>query len=261
VAASVPFPIEDPRQVIDAVLGAATTRTRLAVIDHISSATALVFPIERIVAELGARGIDVLVDGAHAPGSVPLDLASLGAAYYVGNCHKWMCAPKGSGFLWARSDRQNGLVPTSVSHGANSEREDRSRFRELFDWTGTADPTPYLAVPEAIARMSSVLPGGWGALMSSNRALALRGRELLCEALGIEEPAPSSMIASMCSVPIWDRRDESDHVTTALLERGIEALIEPWPSKPHRVLRISAQVYNREEEYRMLAEALKQLAG
>ncbi len=261
--APVPFPLRGPEEILEAVLGRVTPRTRLALLDHVTSPTGVVLPIERLVRELSARGVDALVDGAHAPGMVPLDLQALGAAYYTGNCHKWMCAPKGAGFLHVRPDRQAGVRPLVISHGANSRRTDRSRFRLEFDWLGTVDPTAYLTVPEAIRFMGSLLPGGWPALMAHNRSTALGARDRLCAALAVPPPVPDSMVGSLAAVPIppgfgpAPRDGAPDPLQAALFDRfGLELLVFTWPALATRILRVSAQVYNAAGDYERVAEAL-----
>ena len=270
VIAPVAFPGTSPASVMEAVLGAATGRTRLAVIDHVTSATALVFPIERLVAELTARGIETLVDGAHAPGQMQLDVPALGATYYTANLHKWVCAPKGSGFIWVRRDRQPAIRPLAISHGANSPRPGRSRFRAEFDWTGTADPSAYLAVVDAIRFGEELLPGGWEALRQRNHALAIAGRDRLCAALEVEPPAPDAMLGSMASVPLpMERRPGQvqgidlyhDPVHDHLAALGMQVMITPWPQRPNggpwrRLVRISAAAYNDLEQFERLADAL-----
>jgi isopenicillin-N epimerase len=267
VVARVPFPIESPEQVMAAVLERVTPRTRLALLDHVTSPTGLVFPIARLIAELAARGVDTLVDGAHAPGMLPLDLGALGAAYYTGNCHKWVCAPKGTAFLHVRRDRQAGIRPLSISHGANSPRRDRSPFRLEFDWTGTQDPTPFLAVPEAIRHLGALLPGGWPALMARNRELALTARRLLADALGTPPPCPEEMVGSLAAMPLPDALEppspttpRQDPLQRALFGHfGIEVPVMVWPAFPRRLVRVSAALYNEPDHVARLAEALKRL--
>lgn len=275
VIAAVPFPGTEPAAVIEAVLTAVTTRTRLALLDHITSATALIFPIATLVAELGARGVETLVDGAHAPGQVQLDVPAIGAAYYTANLHKWVCAPKGAGFLWVRRDRQERIRPLAISHGANSPRADRSRFRVEFDWTGTADPSAYLSVPDAIRFGDELLPGGWAALRARNHDLALHGRDLLGERLAIEPPAPDAMLGCMASLPLPIETQpgrvqgielSDDPVHESLARLGMQVMITPWPQRPdggpwRRLVRISAAAYNDLEQYRRLAAALPAPAG
>ena len=111
VTVDLPLEVQSDDQIIEAVLGHVTPRTRLAMLDHVTSPTAMIFPIERLVAELDRRGVDTLVDGAHAPGMIPVDVQRIHAAYYAANCHKWLCSPKGAGFLHVRPDKQDGLQP------------------------------------------------------------------------------------------------------------------------------------------------------
>ncbi|TMB01508.1 MAG: aminotransferase class V-fold PLP-dependent enzyme, partial [Deltaproteobacteria bacterium] len=267
VTAALPWPGVTPAQVIEAVVAAVTPRTRLALIDHVTSPTGLVFPVETLVRALAERGVDTLVDGAHAPGMLPLDVDRIGAAYYTGNCHKWLCTPKGSGFLHVRRDRQDGVLPLAVSHGFNSTRTDRSRFRLLFDWGGTDDPTPFLCIPEAIRFLGSLLPGGWSALMQRNRELALTGRALLCDALGIPQPAPAEMIGSLAAVPLPDSEGPpppagsmNDPLQRTIYDRyRVEVPIFVFPRHPRRLVRIAAQLYNSRAQIELLARVLTEV--
>lgn len=258
VVARVPFPIASAGAVLDALDACATARTRLLLIDHVTSPTALVLPVEEIVARFESRGVAVLVDGAHAPGMVPLALDALGASYYTGNLHKWVCAPKGAAFLHAREDRRAALRPLAISHGANSPRGDRSRFHLEFDWTGTHDPSARLAVPDALAFMGALLPGGWDALREANRALALYARDALCEALGIAAPAPDAMIGAMAAVPLAVPTARAEALHDRLLDaHGVEVPVIPWRSPEGTFLRVSAQRHNRPADYARLIEALR----
>jgi isopenicillin-N epimerase len=266
VVAPVPFPLATTDAVTRAITGAVGPRTRLALVDHVTSPTGLVFPIAAIVRELRERGVDTLVDGAHAPGMVPVDLDALGAAYYTGNGHKWLCAPKGSAFLWVRRDRQAGMHPLTISHGLNSRREDRSPFRIEFDWTGTIDPTPALAIPAALRWMEGRRPGGWPAVMEHNRLLALEARRTLCAALAVSPPSPDEMIGALAAVPLPDGpptmlgRRSDEELQHALRERfGIEVPVPAWPAPPRRLVRVSAQLYNDAGQYARLATALVSL--
>jgi isopenicillin-N epimerase len=269
VVAPIPFPIRDPSEAVDAVLDAVTPRTRLALISHITSPTAIALPITAIVRELSRRGIDTLVDGAHAPGQVPVDLEGIGAAFWTGNGHKWLCGPKGAAVLHVRRDRRDRIRPLAVSHGANDPRTDRSRFRLQFDWTGTGDPSPYLSLPAAIRFVGGLHRDGWGGLMAANALLARRGRDVLCTSLAIDPPAPDSMLGAMAAIPLPGiaNRAAAERLAADLYEEDrIEVAINLWPvagardpGEPARyaLLRVSAQAYNRIEDYQRLAESLR----
>jgi len=266
-AVPVPFPVASADALLEAVLAGVTARTRLALLDHVTSPTALVFPLERLVPELAARGVDTLVDGAHAPGMLPLAIERLGAAYYTGNLHKWGCAPKGAAFLWVRRDRQHLVRPLVISHGANDPRPDRSRFRKEFDWTGTRDVTAWLAVPAALRFLGDLVPGGFEALVAANHDKALRARDVLCGALCIPRPAPDELLGSMASVPLPVRRAtdgpaEVWQLRNDLLARHrVEVPLFPWPRAPHRLLRVSLQAYNEVAQVERLAVALVEELG
>jgi len=264
--AEVPFPIGSPEMVLEAVLGKVSSRTKLALLDHVTSPTGLVFPIARLVAELERRGVETLVDGAHAPGMVPLDLRQIGAAYYTGNCHKWVCAPKGAAFLHVRRDKQSAIVPLTISHGASSRRTDRSSFRLQFDINATDDPTAYLCAADAIRYLGGLLPGGWKELMDRNHQMAVAARMRLCAKLGIQPPAPDEMLGSMAAIPLKESSNaapvyssEMDPLQERLFDSfKIEVPVWAWPAAPKRLFRVSAHLYNRLGQYDYLADALAQ---
>ena len=266
VVAQVPFPLSSEEEILEVVLGAVSRRTRLAMIDHATSHTALIFPIERLIRELESRGIDVLVDGAHAPGMLPLDLAALRPAWYTGNLHKWVCAPKGAAFLWAREDKQKDLQPAVISHGNNTPRPGYSPFQDRFDWAGTFDPTAWFCVGEAIDWLGKLLPGGWRELRQRNHRLAVAARKVLAQRLEVDLPCPETRLGSMATLPLPARfqgqpaSGKIDREALALYDQfGIEVPFMRIGAAGRRYFRISAQIYNRIEEYEYLAEALEAL--
>jgi isopenicillin-N epimerase len=267
VTARVSVPVTDPEHVVEAVLAAVTPRTRLALIDHVTSATGLVFPVERLVQELRARGVLSLIDGAHGPGMLPLELTKLGADYYTANLHKWCCTPKGSAILVAPPERRETLRPLVISHGAAQLRRDRSRFRLEFDYAGTTDPSAVLAAPRAIEFLSGLLPGGFPALMAHNRARVLEARARLLEVLGGPPICPDSMIGSLATVLLPDAPQPdaflsspfAEPLYSELVARHFQVLVLHWPERPRRVLRVTAQVYNEAAQYERLAAALREL--
>lgn len=255
VVAKIPFPLAHEDEVVAAITAKITERTRLLLVDHVTSSTGLVLPIAKIAAAASARGVDVLVDGAHAPGMVDLSLEALAphVAYYTANCHKWLCAPKGAAFLWVRKDKQNEVRPLAISHGATSPRTDRTRYMLEFDWVGTIDPTPALCIAKSIEFLRGLDPK----FRDTNRALALEARNILCDALRIAAPAPDSMIGALASVPIAD--GDFFALQDALASKNIEVPIFPWPAPPKRLLRVSAQLYNTRDQYEHLARVLRDM--
>jgi isopenicillin-N epimerase len=180
--AEIPFPRPEAAAILKNIRQAIGKRTRIAVIDHITSPSGMVLPIEEIIQLCHAAGVPVLVDGAHGPGQVALDLPALGADWYVGTCHKWLCAPKGCGFLYARSDRRAELHPVTISHGYGGG------FTTEFDWTGTMDPSAYRS--GCAARHDP--QHGFGAIADQPRGEAVGGGEGAARAAGRRHGCPGS---------------------------------------------------------------------
>jgi isopenicillin-N epimerase len=268
VRVAIPLPIRHPEQVVEAILAGVTPRTRVALVSHVTSPSGLVFPIETIVRELDRLGVDTMVDAAHAPGQVPVDVGALGAAYWTGNGHKWLCGPKSAGVLHVREDRRGGVRPLVTSHGRNDPRSDRPPLWKEFDWQGTVNPTAFLVLPKAIELVGSLDPGGWPGHMAANRAMVLAGRDLLLERLGLEAIAPDSMVGSMAAIALPIAPDEAttEALTNALATKDrievpvgpfpVRAAREPGAAPSHALLRLSAQRYNEPADYERLADAL-----
>jgi len=245
-----PFPGGAPADFIAAFERGIGPKTRLALVDHITSESALVLPLREIAAMFRARGIPVLVDGAHAPGAIGFDLPALGCDWYAGNLHKWALTPRSCGILWAPHERQSGIHPNVVSWGLDKG------FTSEFDWVGTRDPSAYLAAPEALAFIREL---GADAMRAYNHGLACEGARHLAARWGTEWSTPEGMIGTMATVPLPERAgttaEDAARLRDSLLEEDrIEIQLHAW--KGRLWVRISAQVYNESSDVERLAEAV-----
>jgi isopenicillin-N epimerase len=251
VEAAVPFPLADAAQVVAAVSSRLGPRTRLAIFDHITSPTAIIFPASELTALCRAAGVPVLIDGAHAPGMLSLDVPSIGADWYTGNCHKWLMAPKGSAFLWTAPERQADTHPLVISHGFGQG------FTAEFDWIGTRDPTAWLSVPVAIDFHEGL---GGARLRERNAVLAREQAMMLARTWATERGAPDALTASMAAVRLPPHEP-------ATAERALELRRKLFDD--HRIevpvtafagalwTRISAHAYNRPADYARLAACFR----
>lgn len=264
VVVKLPFRCESEEEIIEPLLAAITPRTVLAMIDTVTSPTGMRMPFERLVAEFQSRGVDVLLDAAHGPGLVPLDLAKLDAAWITGNCHKWLCSPKGSAFLHIREDKREATKPLTISHGYSADLPPVEKFHFEYDWQGTADPSATFCVPKSIETLNSIVSGGFEEIMERNNSLALAGRDILCETLETEQPHPDSMVTAMATIDLPGTYDgppdfRGDVLHNLLLDDwNIQVPVFPWPHHEMRYIRISAQLYNSVAEYEYLAHALRE---
>ena len=244
-----PWPVTDPAALLEAVATHLPAGADLLVIDHITSPTGLVLPIEEIVALARSRGVPVLVDGAHSAGQLAVDLGALGADWWVGNLHKWLCAPKGAAVLWTRRDRQGDTHGLVTSHGY------REGYALEFDWPGTFDPSAWLCADAAVALHERL---GGAAFRAANHALVRTGRALLSDTTGLPSPHPDdprlygSMAALPLGLPEADAEALNRHLWTT---HRIEVPVSPFQGDS--VLRISGfSAYNTPDDYAHLARVL-----
>lgn len=263
-----------------------TERTKAALVSHVTSSTGIILPVREIVRLLEPRGVRVVIDGAHAIGMLPdLHIAAINASYYTANCHKWVCSPKGSAFLWVRPDRQKDFRPIVLSNSAESPRPGRKHMLTEFDYVGTNDMSAFMSIPEAMLSMNAMVPGGWPEIMRRNHDLALRGRDVICRVLEVEAPAPDAMLGSLSTILLPPHEPERqarlmkrpslyhDAMQDELIRRYAIQMplwfVPGWtPDAPAttfsgrtahwgRTLRISAQLYNSIEQYEYVAHAVK----
>ena len=260
VVVPLPLPLIDAAAPVAAIVDAVTPRTRVVLCDHVTSPTALVLDVAALARALPPH-VTLIVDGAHAPGSLPLDVAALGAPYYTGNLHKWPCAPKGAAFLWVAPDRRATTRPLVTSHGATLPLDGATRFRREHDWTGTHDPSAWLAAPVAIDAVAA-LGGGWDAVRAHNHALALAAAAEVGRALGgdpIVAPALADVAhAGMAAIAVaLPDGATGPALVDALLDRGVEVPVVEHAGLPWPLVRISAHVYSDLAEVEPLIAALR----
>jgi len=268
VKVEIPWPVEED-SVLDSFERSAVPGTRFALVDHVVSASGVVLPLDRIIKLLKEKGIETIVDGAHGPGQLHLELAELGCMAYTGNCHKWMGSPRSAAILYVRPDFQPGFRPLVISHLPGEIAYDASDYQLYFTWNGTPDPTPELAVSKSMDFMQGLLPGGWDQIRKRNRDLVLKARHIVSDVIGTDPPCPESMVGSMASVTLpgspsflgttlhW-----MDPLQRELRNRyGIVVPVTRIRVGSVRLLRLSAQLYNSEDQYRYLADSLRDLCN
>lgn len=250
-----PRPLESREQLIEALWSAVTDRTRAIFLSHITAPTALIFPIEEICQRARAAGILTVIDGAHAPGQITLDLEHIGADFYVGNCHKWMLSPKGAGFLYARPDAQALLEPLVVSWGWESETPGDSPFIDQHEWQGTRDIAAFLSVPAAIEFMRA---HAWDRVRAECHALAREFRQRMTELTGLPPLSPDSpdWYAQMVALPLPDC-DRNALKRRLYDDYHIEIPLQMWNGSS--LSRASFQGYNTREDVDKAMEAFRAL--
>jgi isopenicillin-N epimerase len=251
------LPLESPDQVVDAIWSGVTDRTRVLFLSHITSPTALILPVQVLVHRARQAGILTVIDGAHAPGQISLDLTAIGADFYVGNLHKWVCSPPGAGFLYARPDVQPLLEPLVVSWGWQSDSPGSSQFVDEQQWQGTRDPAAYLSVPAAIQFQAE---HDWPRVRAECHELLHQARRAIQDLTGLLPICPDSpeWYAQMAAFPLQPC-DAKERQRRLYEEYHIEVPIISWNAS--QFVRVSVQGYNTSKDVEALVEALRALSA
>ena len=251
IKAEIPLPIASNEAFLDNFLSHCDEQTKLIFISHLTSMTACLFPVEEIMAFANERSISVFIDGAHIPGQFPLAISELNPDFYTGACHKWMCAPKGTSFLYVKSELQNKIDPPVISWGWKIDLSDGSRFLNKHEWQGTRDMTPYLTVPSAIRFMKE---NDWESHAEENRKLARETRRQVLDITGTKTICPESWLGQMASIPL--PVSDAQFFKQQLLEKfKIQVPVFEWEGENY--LRFSFHLYNTEEDAKRLIEAVE----
>jgi isopenicillin-N epimerase len=242
----IPLPLVDEAAFVEAIWAGVTPRTRIIFMSHITSPTALIFPVAEICRRARAAGIMTIIDAAHAPGQIPLNLDAMDVDFYSGNCHKWLCAPKGSAFLYVNPAHHTMLDPLVISHGWQAET--------LFDrtmWSGTQDLAAYLSVPEAIRFLQE---HDWDTVRTKCHDLAIETMHRLCELSGMSPIAMPRFFGQMIVAPLPAATDLTRLKDDLYEQYNIEIpLVDHHGNK---YVRVSVQGYNTRVEMDILVQAL-----
>jgi isopenicillin-N epimerase len=252
----IPLPIQSADEICERVVSAISPATKLLVIDHVTSPTALVFPLEKIITACKEKGVDVLADAAHAPGMLPLNIETIGATYFTANLHKWICAPKGTAILWVAPDHQADVHPTVISHHLDQG------FAEEFSWQGTRDLSSWLTAPAAFAFLENL---GFERVLAHNHQMAVWAQQLLTSRWNVQpiSPMDGSLLGSMVTVPLPDPLGKITGPQVQALQQRlydefqIENPLVSWDDR--LMLRVSCQVYNLPHEYEFVADTIRHL--
>ncbi len=265
VTANIDYPIINEDAIIEAIEKSITPKTTIALIDFVTSASAIILPIKKIINLLQSKGIQVIIDAAHAPGMVDFNIDELQPDYFIANCHKWICSPKGSAFIYVAPQHQANIHPLVISHYNDMAPNTAAHWSNQFMWDGTHDYSAYICIKDALETMPTFINDGWENIKKQNHELVWQAAAKIANKLQVNLPAPKEMIGSICNIPMPNGEAplQKFHSNVALKDKlfrlyNIEVPVFMFPNAPTQWLRISAQLYNSMEQYDYLLECLKE---